>query len=84
MLTPLHETYQKHGKEEDGPDKWSWESQNQFRVGQEHKSGSGPSHLLNSWVLNVGHVSKDGKDQDTGGQTCACVYYASDESIPEK
>ena len=83
LLFDKKAAHQKHGKEKNGPNKGSRQTQYQLRISQEDQSRTMPSHILHRAILQVGHVAQDGEYQHASGQTCASVDNAGDESIPK-
>ena len=62
----------------------TWQIKHQVWISEKDKSGSRVDDVVDSRLLNVGHVAQNGEDQNSCQEASQSVYNASDDGVPAK
>ena len=62
----------------------TWQVKHQVWISEKDKSRSRVDYVVDSRLLNVGHVAQNGEDQNTSQEASQSVHNASDDGVPAK
>ena len=62
----------------------TWQVKHQVGISEKDKSRSRVDDVVDSRLLNVGHVAQNGEDQNSSQEASQSVYNASDDGVPAK